>query len=464
MLRPLIKSTSEYTASVANRPAPQPSEQLLEELFDYIRIPSISSGGGDPTDLLAAAEWLQDKITRSDGSASVVTELGNPLVVGELRASDPMAPTVLIYGHYDVQSPDPVDAWTSPPFAPEVRAGRIYARGASDDKGNFYPLLYVACELAKADRLPVNVRCLVEGEEEVGGTSAMDWVAADEQGADCAVVFDSDMLDASTPALTTGVRGMISFSVDVRCAQRDLHSGMYGGVALNAVHVLHQILGQVLPGPDGMLRDELREGIVPPTKEELEAWSQFAPGTQLIAEAGGRPINDEAALHFYERNWSDASLDVNGVAGGDAVQKRTIIPATASAKFSIRLAPGQSAEKIGRVTEELIRAAAPGSADVDIVWEGVDAAAFDPKHPALLLAAGALEDTCGVKTALQRVGGSIPVLKSFYDRGIATILSGFALADDSIHAVDESFRLTSLGLGEVASYKLYEKLAALPSG
>lgn len=449
---------------MANQLATQPSEQLLHELFDYLRIPSISSGGGDPADLLAAAKWIQGKITRSGGDADVVTDLGNPLVVGELRASDPTAPTALIYGHYDVQSPDPIEAWTSPPFAPEIRGGRIYGRGASDDKGNFYPLLYVACELAKNNRLPVNVRCLIEGEEEVGGTSAMDWLAADERGADCAIVFDSDMLNSSTPALTLGVRGMVAFSVDVRCAVRDLHSGMYGGVALNAVHVLHQILGQVLPGPDGMLRDELREGIVPPTQEELEAWSHFAPGTEVIAEAGGRPIDNDAALHFYERNWGDASLDVNGLWGGDAVQKRTIIPASASAKFSIRLAPGQSAKQIGSVTEELMRAAAPANADVDIDWEGVDAAVFDPKHPALVIAAEALEEACGVKTALQRVGGSIPVLKGFYDRGIATILSGFALADDSIHAVDESFRLESLGLGEVASHKLYEKLASLRGG
>ncbi|HYN36738.1 MAG TPA: peptidase dimerization domain-containing protein, partial [Actinomycetota bacterium] len=167
-------------------------------------------------------------------------------------------------------------------------------------------------------------------------------------------------------------------------------------------------------------------------------------------------------LHFYERNWGHASLDVNGVTGGDAVQRRTIIPADASAKFTIRLAPGQGAKQIGNVTEELMRAVAPDNADVDIDWEGVEAAAFDPRHPALLLAAEALEEACGVETALQRVGGSIPVLKGFYERGIATILSGFALADDGIHAVDESFRLESLALGEVASYKLYEKLATLP--
>src|SRR5688500_6095909 len=216
---------------------PSPSPQLLDELLEYLRIPSISSGGGDPADLMAAAEWLRDKITRSGGEATIETDLGNPLVVGELQASVPDAPTILIYGHYDVQSADPVDAWTTPPFDPQIRDGRIYARGASDDKGNFYPVLYAACELAMKDELPVNVRCLIEGEEEVGGTSALDWLAADERGADAAVVFDSDMLDAKTPAITLGVRGIIAFAVDIRVAVRDLHSGMYGGVALNAAHV-----------------------------------------------------------------------------------------------------------------------------------------------------------------------------------------------------------------------------------
>ena len=440
-----------------------PTKELLDELFEYLRIPSISSGKGNPADLLATAEWLEDKIRSSGGVAEVITDLGNPLVVGDLQASDPSAPTVLIYGHYDVQSPDPVDGWTSPPFSPEIRDGRIYGRGASDDKGNFYPLLFVACELAKANRLPVNIRCLIEGEEESGGTSAHDWLERDDRGADCVIVFDSDMRDAQTPALTVATRGIISFSVDVRSAERDLHSGMYGGVALNASHVLLDMLDRVLPGPDGVLREELRAGIIPPTREELESWAGFAPGISEIAAGGGRPIDEAAALHFYERNWGDASLDINGVASGDAIQKRTIIPADATAKFSIRLAAGQSASQIGSVAESLMREAVPANADVTIEWEGVDGAAFDPQAPALLLAAEALEETCGVPAALQRVGGSIPVLKDFSDRGIPTILSGFARADDGVHAADESFRLESLAFCEKASYKLYEKLSQVHS-
>ncbi|MDQ5873830.1 MAG: peptidase dimerization domain-containing protein, partial [Actinomycetota bacterium] len=255
--------------------------------------------------------------------------------------------------------------------------------------------------------------------------------------------------------------GIVSFSIDVRTAERDLHSGQFGGVALNAVHVLHEMLRQLLPGPDGLLREELRAGIVPPTREELDSWAGFASGADEIGAGGGRPIDEVAARHYYERNWGDASLDVNGIAGGDAIQKRTIIPASAKAKFTIRLAPGQSAAEIGAVAEDLVRAVVPANAEVDIEWDGVDAALFDPRAPALLIAAEALKESCGVPTALQRVGGSIPILKDFHDRGIDTILSGFALVEDGVHAVDESFRLESLALCESASYKLYEKLAAL---
>ena len=438
-----------------------PSPQLVDELFEYLRIPSISSGGGDPADLQRAADWVADKIRAAGGTVDVLTHLGNPLVVGELVASRPDAPTVLIYGHYDVQSPDPVSAWTTPPFEPNIRDGRIYARGASDDKGNFYPLIYVACELARNGELPVNVRLLVEGEEEVGGTSAGDWVLADEGGADCAIVFDSDMQDEKTPAITLAVRGIVSFAMDVTVAQRDLHSGMYGGVALNAAHVAQQILAAVLPGADGRLRDELRVGIEAPTEEESRSWAGFPPGAEIVAEAGGRPISDAVAAGFYERNWADASLDVNGFASGDAVQKRTIIPATAQVKFSIRLAPGQKSAEIGAACEELLRAAVPENADVSITWDGADPAMFDPTSRPMRLAIDAIAEASGMTPALQRVGGSIPVLAAFYERGIPTILSGFALASDAFHAVDESFRLESLGLCEASARALYARLATL---
>src|SRR3954469_23927281 len=227
---------------------------LLDDLVEWLRIPSISTGEPDPDGLRRAAQWVVDRVQAAGGEAEVVDTTGNPLAVGELRAARDGAPTVLIYGHYDVQSVGDPGAWVSPPFEPTARDGRLYARGASDDKGNFLPLLHVACEMARAGELPVNVRVLVEGEEEAGGESVAEWVRADQRGADAAVVFDSDMADERTPAVTIGLRGMVMAEISVRTGERDLHSGIYGGSVLNAVHVLHGMLAQIVPGPDGRVR------------------------------------------------------------------------------------------------------------------------------------------------------------------------------------------------------------------
>jgi acetylornithine deacetylase/succinyl-diaminopimelate desuccinylase-like protein len=442
---------------------PDANGALLEELEEFLRIPSISSGGGDPADIDRAAEWARQRIVAAGGSAEVVRyETGNPLVVGELRSAREDAPTVLIYGHYDVQSPNPIEEWSTPPFEPTIRGARLYARGASDDKGNFYPLLFVACELAEAGTLPVHVRVLMEGEEETGGSTALRWVREDAGPADCCIVFDSGMVDEQTPAITLGVRGIVYLNVKVRTAPQNLHSGMYGGSVLNALHVLHRMLAAILPGPDGVLREELRVGIQPPAPQEEESWAQLPPGEGVIRELGGRPLTAESGDQFYRRNWSDASIDVHGISGGDAFQHRTIVPPTADCMVSMRLAPGQSAREVQEVLVRLLREAAPEGAEVEITATGTgEPAAFDPNEPALKLAVEAMEKACGTAPLLVRSGGSIGVLATLADKGIPTILSGFGLPDDHLHAPDESFRLESLRLGEASARKLYAALARL---
>src|SRR5262245_11333411 len=258
-------------------------QRLRDDRLTWLRIPSISTGDGDPADLERAAAWVVERVGRAGGEARVVSTAGNPLAVGELSAARSDAPTVLIYGHYDVQAAGDPDAWVTPPFEPDMRDGRIYARGASDDKGNFLPLLHVACEQAAAGTLPVNIRVLVEGEEETGGDAVADWVRADERGADCAIVFDSGMVDERTPAITIGLRGLVMLHLVVRTAERDLHSGVYGGSALNALHALHLALRAVVPGPDGRLRDELLEGAVPPAAAERASWATLPPGDEVLA-------------------------------------------------------------------------------------------------------------------------------------------------------------------------------------
>jgi acetylornithine deacetylase/succinyl-diaminopimelate desuccinylase-like protein len=432
--------------------------ELLDQLIDWLRIPSISTGEGDPAALEHAAAWVVERVNGAGGEARVVATAGNPLAVGDLRAARDGAPTVLIYGHYDVQSIGDPAAWTTPPFEPDVRDGRVYARGAADDKGNFLPLLHVACELAAAGALPVNVRVLVEGEEEAGGEAVAEWVRADERGADCAVVFDSGMIDERTPAITIGLRGIVHVNLEVRTAVRDVHSGVYGGSVLNALHVLHAMLGAVLPRPDGRLREELRAGIVAPSEVERESWSMLPPGDELIAEVGARPVYPGAGAEYYERNGADASLDVNALHAGEP---RTIVPALARATLSQRLAPGQRADEIRAVLERLLREAAPEGAEVMMNFQCGEPALFPPDTPAVALAAQALERACGVPAALVRTGGSIPVVAEFAARGMPAVVTGFTVEEDAYHAANESFRLAGLEQGAASSRELYQALAAL---
>ncbi len=297
---------------------------LLDDLIDWLRIPSVSTGDPDHAALEQAAQWVVDRVRAAGGEAEqVVVDGGNPLAVGELRAADEGAPTVLIYGHYDVQGPGPAEAWDSPPFEPDVRDGRLYARGAADDKGNFLPLLHVACAMAREGALPVHVRVLVEGEEERAGEAVAKWVRADDRGADVAIVFDSGMPDPETPAVTVGLRGMVDVDVSVRTAPRNLHSGLYGGTVLNALHVLHGQLANVIPGPDGRVREELRAGTAPVAEAERESWDRLVPGDQAIAESGGRPVAPGAGAEFYERTGAAPTVEVNQIAGGEP---RTIVP------------------------------------------------------------------------------------------------------------------------------------------
>jgi acetylornithine deacetylase/succinyl-diaminopimelate desuccinylase-like protein len=439
-------------------------DSLLDELIAWLQIPSVSSGDGEPADLERAARWVCDRIEESGGTAEVVQTTGNPLAVGELRSFRADAPTVLIYGHYDVQSVAPISEWHSHPFEPEIRDGRLYARGASDDKGNFLPLLHVACRLSLAGELPVHVRVLVEGEEEVGGHTALDWLAQDARGADCAIVFDSGMEDEDTPALTIGVRGIMQLAIDVKTAPRNLHSGMYGGAALNASHALMQALAPLMPNADGLLRDELRVGRTEPTAVEIASWSTLDPGSVVLDEVGATPLSTSAVEDFYVRNWSEPSFDINGFASGDATHPRTILLGSARAMISIRLAPGQDAVQIRDTAERLIREATPAGAELTITRHGLGRpAVFDPSLPALKLARAAIHKSTGTDPVLVRSGGSIPILATLADRGIPTVLSGFSLPADDLHAPNESYRLQSLYMGEHAAELLYAALSDLPS-
>jgi acetylornithine deacetylase/succinyl-diaminopimelate desuccinylase-like protein len=434
-------------------------DALIHEAADWLRIPSISAGARNEAALREAAEWALRRVREAGGTCELVdTAGGAALVVGELRAAREDAPTVLIYGHYDVQDPGDEGAWTTPPFEPDIRDGRLYARGASDDKGNFLPLLHVACAMADAGELPVHIRVLIEGAEETGSDDVNQWVLADERGADCAIVFDSGMVDAETPAITIATRGIVFAALEVRTAERIAHSGMYGGAALNAFHALHRILAAVLPGADGRLPASLRAGVEPPSADEVAGWAQLPSGAVELAEAGARPADAGAVDEFYERTGADASLDVHRMRGGEA---RTIVPPTAGCDLSVRLAPGQDPEAISAALEALLRGALPDGAELTYSAVMASPAMFDPASPPLRIARGAFARACGREPVLIRVGGSLPILAAFMERGIPAIVSGFSLPQDAFHAPDESYALSSFELGLRAARALYEDLADL---
>ena len=433
---------------------------IREELEDWLRIPSVSTGGGDAEALGRACDWAIERIEGAGGTAERVSVNGShPMVVGELRAAQPGAPTVLSYGHYDVQDPGPLDAWESPPFEPTERDGRLYARGAADDKGNFLPLLHVACELASAGELPVNVRFLVEGEEEIGSNAVIRHLRDQPPEVDCAIVFDSLMADERTPAINTSARGLVQGPVEVRTGARDLHSGLYGGAVLNATHVLIDVLREVLPGPDGRARGELRAGTTAPSDAERESWALLPTGAEMLGEAGAAEVTPGAAAEFWERTGAEPSVDVNMLTGGEP---RTVIPSVARAQLSIRLAPGQSAAEIAAEAERLLRASVPDGAELSVQLDLAEPALFDAGEPALQLAAEAFERACGTRPAFVRLGGTLPLLAVLAEQGVPTIVSGFALGADAFHAPNESYRLESLRLGELTARELYRALADLP--
>ena len=433
---------------------------IREELEDWLRIPSVSTGEGDADALSRACDWVIERIRAAGGDAESVSVNGsNPMAVGELRASRNGARTVLSYGHYDVQDPGPLDAWESPPFEPTERGGRLYARGAADDKGNFLPLLHVACELANAGELPVNVRFLVEGEEEVGSDSVIRYLRDQPPEVDCAIVFDSLMADERTPAINTGARGLVAGPVEVRTAARDVHSGIYGGPVLNATHVLMDVLRVVRPGPDGRVRDELRAGVDEPGEAERESWARLPSGAEMLAEAGAVEVTAGAAGEFWQRTGGEPSVDVNMLTAGEP---RTVIPSVARAQLSMRLAPGQSAAPMAAELERLLREALPEGAELSVDFDLADPALFDASDPALQLAAGAFERACGIAPAFVRLGGTLPLLAVLAEQEVPTIVSGFALGADAFHAPNESYRLESLRLGELTAAELYRSLAELP--
>src|SRR5437660_2203519 len=438
-------------------------EPWFDELAEFLRIPSISADPAHAADVLRAGDWVCAFVRDAGGAAELRDWQGQPLAIGEIRAStDPeTAPTVLCYGHFDVQPPDPLELWESDPFEPAIRGDYLYGRGTVDDKGQLYMLLAAARELVRAGQLPVNVRFCCDGEEETGGHSIVEFLEADERGGDAAVIFDSGMIRRDLPAFNVAMRGVLYFHLTLRTGERDLHSGVFGGAALNAAHAMVQTLDALI-AHDGTLVEPLRKGIAAPTDEGLESWRLLPTGAEELAEQGARAKDSKAAEEFYRRTFAEPALDVNGIATGSPLLQKTVLPVEAIANVSLRLAPGQRAAEIVPEVERLVHEAAPDGADLKVeLWSSAEPGLVPPDATAVQLGLDAFERVLGRRPALVRSGGTLPIVAALADKGIPTIITGFALPDSNIHSPNERLVAEYVPRGIAAAREVFKSFAEL---
>jgi acetylornithine deacetylase/succinyl-diaminopimelate desuccinylase-like protein len=440
-------------------------ETWRNELSEFLAIPSVSADPAHREDVKRAGEWVCDFIRRIGGTADLTPFGEKELALGDIPAStDPEnAPTVLVYGHFDVQPPAPLDLWESEPFELTIKDEWAYARGIADDKGQLFIMLKAAQKLVEANALPVNLRFACDGEEEIGGHTIVDYLKIDERGANAGIIFDGGMVRRDVPAFSLATRGLIAFDVKVTTGERDLHSGMYGGAALNAIHVLMQIFEAVTAGPNGLLPEPLRVGITAPTPEELESWKALPSGEDELSSQGARPLDPNAAEQFNIRTLAEPSADVNGIIGGKPGLRNTTLSVHASGEITVRLAPGQDVQTIGEAVEKLMRTAAPPGAEVDIKWSGSPPGLMHPDSPAIQLGLKAFERVLGVKPLLVRSGGTLPIVPALADRGIATVITGFALPESNVHSPNERFLVRYFEQGVDTAAAMYTEYKDLPN-
>ncbi len=429
--------------------------RLLDELKTFLRIPSISTLPEHKDDVLAAAEFTAEAM-RDAGleNVEVIPTEGHPLVYGEWLHA-PGKPTVLLYGHYDVQPPDPLELWETPPFEPTLRDGNIYARGSADDKGQFYMHIKAIEALgALRGKLPVNVKLLIEGEEEIGGKSISKYVPANVEKlkADVAVVSDTAMYAEGIPTLCIGLRGLVYTELECSGPMRDLHSGLYGGAAPNPVFALVELLAKAKSADGRIQIPGFYDSVEEPAPAELKSWASlpFNESEFLAGEVGSVALTGEADRTVLERVWSRPTLEVHGIAGGfTGAGAKTVIPAKATAKVSFRLVPNQDPQAVVAAWKQFVADNAPTGVTMTVnVLSGAPATVVNPEHPAIAFAAKAFGEMLGRETVFTRSGGSIPIVGELAKHlGIPTVLMGFGLPDDGLHSPNEKYKVENYYTG-----------------
>ncbi len=444
-------------------------DRHLSELVALARFPSVSAVAAHRPDILGCATWLRDQL---DGigleNAALLETGGNPIVYADWLHAGPDAPTALLYGHYDVQPPEPLELWESPPFEPTIRDGRIYARGITDNKAQvLLNLKALETLLAVEGALPCNVKVIVEGEEELRADNLERFVSenAERLSADVAVICDSNLYAVGVPGIVIGLRGMAAVELTVRTAAVDAHSGVYGGGVPNALHALASLLDSLHDRADGrVLVEGFYDAVRPITEDERARWRSLPFDERRVAAAlGVQQLFGESGYSPLERATARPTLELNGAWGGYTGEGiKTVIPAESHAKLSCRLVPDQEPNEIIRLIRAHLERHAPSGASVTVDFElaGARPMLTPPDHPAIRAAVASLEAAYGVEPVLFRSGWSVPVVEILDRRlGLDSVLLGFGLPDENAHAPNEHFHLENFDGGLRTMTDFWHRLA-----
>jgi len=438
-----------------------------DELCQLLRIPSISTDAQHGDDLGRAADWVADQFRRLGLTTEVIPTAGNPLVLAQ-SPPVPGAPTALVYGHYDVQPPDPLDKWTTPPFEPARRDGNLYARGATDDKGQMFTHVKSAEAWLKVEgRLPINLKFLIEGEEEVGSTSLEKFIVehADRLACDCVVISDGAQFGAGIPAITYGLRGIAYYELRLSGPNRDLHSGTFGGSVTNPATALARLLAAMIDEHGRIQIPGFYDDVVPLSPRERSEYAALPfDEQQYLRQIGVDGATGEEGYTLLERRWARPTFDVNGLwSGYQGEGAKTVLPATAGAKFSFRLVPNQDPAKITAALKSWLAQRCPPGIKTELIeFHGAPGVLIPLDSPYVAAAARAIQHAFGRPPVYTREGGSIPIVTTFHNRLKAdTLLLGWGRDDDNAHSPNEKISLADFHHGIKASAKLWEELAKI---
>ena len=444
-------------------------ESYLDELKDYLRIPSISTDPAYTDDVLECAEFLKAKMETAGLAAELIETDRNPLVYGEWLGAEGK-PTILFYGHYDVQPPDPLEEWRNPPFEPTIEGDLLVARGATDDKGQSYAhLKAVAALLAEDGELPCNVKFLVEGEEESGGESIEHYVRQDRGNrlsCDAVVVSDSSMYAPGTPSLLYGLKGLAYMEISVQGPRQDLHSGSFGGGVANPANALSHIISRLVDAKTGkILIPGFYDEVVPLEEWERQGFAKLPyDEADYCREVGISETFGEEGYTTLERVWARPTCDVNGLYSGyQGEGAKTVLPAKAGAKVSMRLVPNQEPEKIAQLFSDYVREITPPGVVAEVNYiHGAEAVLVDAKGPISDAAMKALEEVWGNPPVLVREGGSIPIVATFAQvLEVPVLLMGFGLSDDALHSPNEKFNISHFYNGIRTTVRLLQNASEI---